>query len=151
MVKYRLTWQGAGALDLSQVTDDAGLPVLFAGPGSIVVVNDGTLRHPLVQNYLHDGLKAERLGPAIEAPPPPKTAMPLPPPLPPPSLPSSPPVESAAPPAPPTDPAPFPEIATPPEPPIPVTSFLSLDPPSPEAAEESTRGRGGRGPRGRAR
>jgi hypothetical protein len=77
MPKYRLTWQGGGALDLSQVLDERGVPVLFTKPGDSVVVDGGTFGHPLVQRYVGSGLKAEEadtkatMQAATPAPPPP--------------------------------------------------------------------------------
>lgn len=147
MVKYRLTWQGTGALDLSQVADETGMPVLFTRPGDSIIVTAGTFQHPLVQNYIGNGLGAERLGAIIEpaapalkivAPPPPE-----PPPLPPPPPPPEP--LPVAPPAPPTEvEVPTPEPETP-------ASESEAAVPSAESSEEPTRGRGGRVPRGRAR
>jgi len=156
MVKYRLTWQGTGALDLSQVADEIGMPVLFTRPGDSVIVTAGTFQHPLVQNYIGNGLGAERLGAVVDARPvsPAVTAPPPPPPLPPPPEPLL-----VAPPAPPTEvavPTPEPKAATPES----EVSTPELEAPAPESeaavpsaevSEEPTRGRGGRVPRGRAR
>lgn len=76
MPKYRLTWQGTGALDLSQVLDVRGKPVLLTKPGDSVVVDRGTYGHPLVQRYVGSGLKVDEIGTktpvqAAPAPPPP--------------------------------------------------------------------------------
>jgi len=158
MVKYRLTWHGTGALDLSQVADETGMPVLFTRPGDSVIITAGTFQHPFVQSYLGSGLRAERLGAIIEpAATSLKTTAPLSPepsplPPPPPPLPSPPEPLPVAPPAPPT------EVAVPPL--EPETPTLESEAPAPESeaatssaeiSEEPTRGRGGRVPRGRAR
>jgi hypothetical protein len=82
MAKHRLTWTGDGSLDLSQVPDERGVPIVFTKPGDEAVVNEGSYRHPLVQRYLKSGLKAESLdgavpqapAPAPKAPAVPKTA-----------------------------------------------------------------------------
>ena len=82
MAKYRLTWTGDGSLDLSQVPDDRGVPIVFTKPGDTAVVNEGSYRHPLVQRYLKSGLKADSPdgavqqapAPAPKAPAVPKTA-----------------------------------------------------------------------------
>jgi len=73
MAKHRLTWTGDGSLDLSQVLDDRGIPILFPKTGAEVIVNEGTLTHPFVQRYLKPGagLKNEVVGngPAVPAAP----------------------------------------------------------------------------------
>ena len=71
MVKYRLTWRGTGALDLSQVLDECGMPVLFTRPGECVLVSAGTYRHPTIQGYVGHGLQADEIGttPVAVAPP----------------------------------------------------------------------------------
>jgi hypothetical protein len=157
MVKYRLTWQGTGALDLSQVADETGMPVLFTRPGDSVIITAGTFQHPFVQSYLSNGLQAERLGAVIEpastplklaAPPSPELPPPLPPPPPPPEplpvAPSAPPTEVAVPTPKPEAPIPEPEAPA-------VESTVDSAVPASEVSEEPTRGRGGRVPRGRAR
>lgn len=80
MDKYRLTWQGTGSLDLSQVLDDRGQPVVLPTKGAQATVNAATYMHPLVQHYLKSGLKAEKLGgPPTAAPTPPAPTPPPPP------------------------------------------------------------------------
>ena len=73
MAKHRLTWTGDGSLDLSQVLDDRGVPILFPKKNAEAVVTEGALKHPLVQRYLKPGggLKSEPLGegPAVPAAP----------------------------------------------------------------------------------
>ena len=76
MAKYRLTWQGDGALDLSQITDVRGLPVFFPKKGAVVVVNELSLKNPLLAKYLEPrgALKAENLAVPAAPPPPPAPA-----------------------------------------------------------------------------
>lgn len=62
MDKYRLTWQGDGSLDLSQVLDDRGVPIVLATRGAGATVDAVTFQHPLVQHYLKSGLEAAKLG-----------------------------------------------------------------------------------------
>ena len=73
MAKHRLTWTGDGSLDLTQVLDDRGIPILFPKKGADVIVRDGALTHPFIQRYLKPGagLKAEQVGdgPAVPAAP----------------------------------------------------------------------------------
>lgn len=76
MPKYRLTWQGGGALDLSQVLDERGVPVLFTKTGDSVVVDGGTYQHPLVQRYVGNGLAAEEADTKAAAAPAPTPAPP---------------------------------------------------------------------------
>lgn len=72
MAKYRLTWTGDGSLDLSQVLDDRGVPIVLTKPGAEAVVTEGGYRHPLVQRCLKSGLKATPLdGPVTQAAAPP--------------------------------------------------------------------------------
>lgn len=72
MAKYRLTWTGDGSLDLSQVRDDQGIPIVLIKPGAETVVTEDGYRHPLVQRYLTRGLKATLLdGPVTQAAAPP--------------------------------------------------------------------------------
>jgi hypothetical protein len=74
MAKYRLTWTGDGSLDLSQVPDDRGVPIVFTKKGAEAVVDEGSYRHPLVQRCLKSGLEATSLesGVVQQAPAPPK-------------------------------------------------------------------------------
>lgn len=75
MAKHRLTWTGDGSLDLSQVLDDRGVPIIFTKKGDEAVVNEGSYRHPLVQRCLKSGLTATSLdGAAPQAPAPVKAA-----------------------------------------------------------------------------
>lgn len=93
MRKYCLTWQGDGSLDLSQVLDDGGVPIIFPTKGAAAVVDEQTYKHPHVQNYLRAGLVATQLGtPAPEpvAAPPPAVVAPKPTPAPAPPSPSPP-------------------------------------------------------------
>lgn len=73
MAKHRLTWTGDGSLDLSQVLDDRGIPILFPKTGAAVIVRESALKHPLVQRYLKPGagMKSEVVGegPAVPAAP----------------------------------------------------------------------------------
>lgn len=81
MAKHRLTWNGHGSLDLSQVLDVRGVPILFPKPGTAVVVDENTLRHPIVQRYLKSpSLEAVNLDGPAAAPAPVKAAPPPPPP-----------------------------------------------------------------------
>lgn len=57
--KYRLTWRGEGSLDLSQILDVRGIPILFAKKEAVIVVDEGTVRHPLIQQYVGTKLTAE--------------------------------------------------------------------------------------------
>jgi hypothetical protein len=52
MTKVRLTWCGQGALDLSHLTTDEGLPLMFAAPGCTAVVSTDTTKHPLLSSFL---------------------------------------------------------------------------------------------------
>jgi outer membrane biosynthesis protein TonB len=80
MDKYRLTWKGDGSLDLSQVLDDRGQPIVLAEKGAGANVDAVTFKHPLVQHYLKAGLEATKLGgPApVSAPAPAPAAAPKP-------------------------------------------------------------------------
>ena len=144
MTKFRLTWRGTGALDLSQVLDECGVPVLFTKPGDSVLLNAGTFHHPLVQNCIGHGLEVETLGlpailvtPPAPLPPAPRVIVPPPPPPPPPE--PEPVVEIPTP-----APSPPPEIIPDTEPVPVVEEVLSVEAPS-------TPDRGRRGPRGRSR
>jgi len=151
MTKYRLTWRGTGALDLSQVLDECGVPVLFTKPGDCVLLNAGTFRHPLVQSCVGHGLEVETIGvpaalpapvvvvPPAPLPPPPKPPVIITPPPPPPPPDPEPVVEAPTP-----APSPPPEIIPDTEPVPVVEEVLSVEAPS-------TPDRGRRGPRGRSR
>ena len=89
MAKHRLTWTGDGSLDLSQVLDERGIPILFPKTGAAVIVRESALKHPLVQRYLKPGagMTSEVVGegPAVPAAPaaaPAPTAPPKPKPAP---------------------------------------------------------------------
>jgi hypothetical protein len=100
MQKYRLEWQGVGSLDLSQILDEHGVPVIFPRPGAVAIVDARTFAHPHVQNYLKAGLVGTLIGPG--ATPVIKVDAPPAPPAPPPSVPevTPPPVVSDSPPEP---------------------------------------------------
>ena len=152
MAKYRLTWRGTGALDLSQVLDECGVPVLFTKPGDSVLLNAGTFRHPLVQSCIGHGIEVETIGlPAAPmtspAPLPPalRIVAPVvtsPPPLPPPP---PPPVQEPVIEAPTPAPSPSPEVIPDTEP-VPVVEEVR-----PVEAVNNLPDRGRRGPRGRSR
>lgn len=80
MDKYRLTWKGDGSLDLSQVLDDRGQPIVLTEKGAGATVDAVTYKHPLVQHYLKSGLEGQKLGgPApVATPAPAATAAPKP-------------------------------------------------------------------------
>lgn len=61
MGKHRLTWTGDGALDLSQILDDRGVPVQFTQKGQSVAVPSAVVAHPVIKRYLKSGLVAEAL------------------------------------------------------------------------------------------
>lgn len=149
MAKYRLTWRGTGALDLSQVLDECGVPVLFTKPGDSVLLNAGTFRHPLVQSCIGHGLEVETIG--VPA------ALPTPPPLPPAPLPPAPKPVIITPPPPPPPPVPEPVVEVPTPAPSPSPEVIP-DTVSVPVVEEvrpveatSTPNTGRRGPRGRSR
>lgn len=86
--KYRLVRTEVGVLDLSQVLDDQGRPILLDGVGAEVVVAEHVVKHPLVARYVGAGIQAEEIPvqvprvpvtPAVSAPPPaPPVAKPAP-------------------------------------------------------------------------
>ncbi len=80
MAKHRLTWTGDGSLDLSQVLDDRGIPILFPKTGAAVIVRDNALKHPLVLRYLKPGagMKSEVVGEGPAVPAAPAAAAPAP-------------------------------------------------------------------------
>lgn len=86
MATYRLVWSGDGALDLSQVLDTRGRPIVLSSQQRAVSIVEEALKSPYVQRYLSTPyLKAELLdGPKpIMSPPatPPAPVSPLPPPV----------------------------------------------------------------------
>lgn len=120
MANYKLTRTGDGALDLSQVPDASGRPVVLQRKGDSCVVNELNAKHPLVQRYKGHGLLVEEISLKIDgAPAVPATA-----------------------PAPPT-PAPLPPVtegSTPaiePEPPASVPAAAPETPPTTEPAADS--------------
>ena len=92
--KYRLVRTDPGVLDLSQVLDDQGRPVLLKKAGDFAVVDEPTTKHPLVQRFVGAGLALEEVSltpvqaPAtpvvdkVTAPPKPAPEPPKPPPAP---------------------------------------------------------------------
>lgn len=62
-MKYRLIWQKSTPLDLSQILDDRGRPVVFIGKGANVTIDAITYKHPLVQKYCGNGLDIEVIDP----------------------------------------------------------------------------------------
>jgi hypothetical protein len=85
--KYRLVRTDPGVLDLSQVLDDAGRPVVLKNTGDAAVVNEATTKHPLVRRFIGAGLKVEEVSlTPVQAPATPVvdkvTAPPKPPPTP---------------------------------------------------------------------
>lgn len=61
MTKYRLTWTGDGSLDLSQILDERGRPVVLTQKGAKAIVSAATYQHPLIRHYEKSGLKGEKL------------------------------------------------------------------------------------------
>lgn len=89
MATYRLVWSGDGALDLSQVLDTRGRPIVLSPQQRTVSVVEEALKNPYIQRYLTTPqLKAELLdGPKMPEPPstptpPPSLSVPSSPPLP---------------------------------------------------------------------
>lgn len=58
-MKYRLTWQKDTPLDLSQILDTRGRPVIFTGKNTSVIIDGITYTHPLIQKYCGKGINAE--------------------------------------------------------------------------------------------
>jgi hypothetical protein len=115
--KYRLVRTAPGVLDLSQVLDDQGRPVLLRALSDYAVVDAGTAQHPLVTRFVGAGLAIEEISPTPAAGP----AIPVP-------VPTVP--KTIVTPAPAPAPTPEPRVIIPepePEPP----------PPPPPAAEET--------------
>lgn len=79
MQKYRLKWTGEGALDLSQVLDEHGMPITFPRTGTAVIVHKASFQHPLVQRYLRTGLVADKLSSVADTSKPPLAPPPTPP------------------------------------------------------------------------
>lgn len=59
--KYRLVRTDPGALDLSQILDDKGRPILLKKAGDFAIVNEPTSKHPLVQRFLGAGLQMQEI------------------------------------------------------------------------------------------
>jgi len=72
MATYRLVWSGSGALDLSQVLDTRGRPIVLSPQQREVSVVGDVLKNPYLQRYLSTPqLKAELLdGPQQPTPSP---------------------------------------------------------------------------------
>jgi len=107
MPHYRLTWTGDGSLDLSAVLDVRGKPILFDKKGAQAVVDEISLKHPVVTRYGKAGmLVAEDLSNRVaqQAPTPPAA----------PAATAPPKLKPPAPPAPPPEP---PKEEPPPKPP----------------------------------
>ncbi|MGD9209166.1 MAG: hypothetical protein PVI90_00245 [Desulfobacteraceae bacterium] len=68
-MQYCLTWQKNTPLDLSQILDTRGRPVVFIGKGANVTVDAITYKHPLIQKYLKCGLSARTNLPVTKEPP----------------------------------------------------------------------------------
>lgn len=62
-MKYRLIWQKNTPLDLSQILDDRGRPIVFIGKGAQVTVDAITYKHPLIQKYCGNGLDINIIDP----------------------------------------------------------------------------------------
>jgi outer membrane biosynthesis protein TonB len=101
--KYRLVRTDPGVLDLSQVLDEQGKPVLLKKAGDFAVVNETATQHPLIKRFIGAGLQLEEVSltpvqaPAtpvvdkVTAPPKPAPEPPKPEPTPPPEPPPAPP------------------------------------------------------------
>jgi len=112
--KYRLVRTAPGVLDLSQVLDDQGRPVLLRALNDFAVVNEATAQHPLVKRFVDAGIRVEEVS------------------LTPGSVPAVPVVDKVtAPPKPAPAPAPEPKVFVPEAPPPKVE-----EPPVPEATPE---------------
>ena len=93
--KYRLVRTDPGTLDLSQVLDEQGRPVLLKKANDFAIVDEATSKHPMIQRFVGAGLKLEEVSltpvqaPAtpvvdkVAAPPKPAPEPPKPPPAPP--------------------------------------------------------------------
>lgn len=154
MQKYRLEWQGDGSLDLSQVLDEHGIPVIFPRRGATAIVDARTFAHPHIQNYLGAGLKGTPLGHTSPSPiPPTPPSLPLAPaPAPAPEKPPAPPVVSEPPPEPKTVPVPLTDtmplketevaVAAAPEVEVPEVEVPEADSPGSEPSTDTRRRRG---------
>jgi hypothetical protein len=99
--KYRLVRTDPGVLDLSQVLDEQGKPILLKKAGDFAVVNEAATKHPLVNRFVGAGLKLEEVSltpvqapatPVVDKVPAPPKPTPEPPkPEPPPDPPPAPP------------------------------------------------------------
>jgi len=79
MRKVRLTWSGTGSLDVPQLRDAWGKPLFFPHPGAMCVVDEDTLRQPILAPFLSD-LQPEMIPEEVEVlPPPPPPLAPDPP------------------------------------------------------------------------
>lgn len=59
---YRLTWNGTGSLDLPQILDLRGRPVLLTQKEPTCFVTEQTFGHPLLQAHLNAGLVVKEYG-----------------------------------------------------------------------------------------
>lgn len=112
MATYRLVWSGDGALDLSQVLDTRGRPIVLSPQQRAVSVKDEALKNSHIQRYLAtpyltaellDGPKPVVSPPAAASPPSPPKATPVA---------NTARAASVSPPAPPVPPAPLASSAT---------------------------------------
>lgn len=80
--KFRLIRTDVGVLDLTQVLDDQGRPLLLRGKGAEVVVAEHALKHPLVARYIDAGIEAVEIPVQVPSVPV-ASGVPAPPPTPP--------------------------------------------------------------------
>jgi len=59
MATYRLTWSGTGVLDLSQVLDTRGRPIVLSAQQPVISIPESVLKNPYIQRYLGGDLTAE--------------------------------------------------------------------------------------------
>lgn len=59
--KYRLVRTDPGVLDLSQVLDEQGRPVLLKKANDFAIVDEATSKHPTIQRFVGAGLKLEEV------------------------------------------------------------------------------------------
>ena len=79
MATYRLVWSGDGALDLSQILDTRGRPIVLSPRQRIVSIASDVLKSPYLQRYLATPhLKAELLDGSVTPTVPPPTTPPAP-------------------------------------------------------------------------
>lgn len=154
MANYKLTRTGNGALDLSQVLDTSGNPIVFRRKGDACVVSALNATHPLVQRYNGHGLLIQEISLKVGGAP----AVPAAAPAPPTPAQPSPGTEdgpvAATTPAPTTPEAPTPEVTTPAalpetqpaEPPVVPSADTVADEPqdSTPSTESGKKGRGGK-------